>query len=193
MSHYASSLCILKVKQHLLNDLQNALTAYQSRDYTDEHKQNMINQLYINMQCEKPYYPEWLLGYASFDRSYVEEVASKIAHGFHDDNVYIVETTAAKIWHQQSSIDSTLRNIADAFIIIQQCEDSRVSIESENLSMFDNKYVNLITEQLKIESVRLNQYNIATDEYQHLVFDQYHCRDRSTSFGYPIEDDFYED
>lgn len=43
MSHYASSLCFLKIKHHLVNDLQNALESYRSPLASDE---------YYNLCCD---------------------------------------------------------------------------------------------------------------------------------------------
>lgn len=193
MSHYASSLCFLKIKHHLVNDLQNALESYRSPLASDEYHNRCLGTLYSMMNCQQPYYPEWFLGYSSYD-SYMEEYSKDIESGFHqnDDGIYVVETTAAKLWHQQDSINSTIDKLTDGYIIIRKCEDAKYTVEMCKASIFSEKFTSIVKELLSNEGVKQNVLDFTNDVKQEIRFTPKCYRAPLCVYGVVIEDDFYE-
>lgn len=193
MSHYASSLCFLKIKHHLVNDLQNALDSYRSPLASDEYHNRCLDTLYSMMNCQQPYYPEWFLGYSSYD-SYMEEYSKDIESGFHqnDDGIYVVETTAAKLWHQQDSINSTVDKLTDGYIIIRKCEDAKYTVEMCKASIFSEKFTSIVKELLSNEGVKQNVLDFTNDMKQKIRFTPKCYREPLCVYGVVIEDDFYE-
>lgn len=193
MSHYASSLCFLKIKHNLCRDFLNAMDSYHSPVVTSEYHQRMMKILYDLMDCEMPYYPEWFIGYSSYDKSYVSEYTKDFVQGmdWNDGQIFVIETTAAKIWHQVQSIESTIDKLTDGYIIIRQCEDAHTYIESKNISIFPEKFTNVIKNVLENEDIKLSSFDFTKDEYQHLSFVQASVREPNTVFGININGDDY--
>jgi len=193
MSHYASSLCFLKIKPNLRSDFLNTMESYYSTIASDEYHQRMMKVLYDLMDCEMPYYPEWFIGSTSYDKSYVSEYTKDFVQGmdWNDDQIFVIETTAAKIWHQIRSIESTIDKLTDGYIIIRQCEDAHTYIESKNISIFPEKFTNVIKNVLKNEDIKLSSFDFTKDEYQHLSFVQASVREPNTVFGININGDDY--
>lgn len=193
MSHYASSLCFLKIKRNLRSDFLNTMESYYSPVVTAEYHQRMMKILYDLMDCEMPYYPEWFIGYSSYDKSYVSEYTKDFVQGmdWNDGQIFVIETTAAKIWHQVQSIESTIDKLTDGYIIIRQCEDAHTYIESKNISIFPEKFTNVIKNVLENEDIKLSSFDFTKDEYQHLSFVQESVREPNTVFGININEDDY--
>lgn len=193
MSHYASSLCFLKIKHNLCSDFLNAMDSYHSSVVTAEYHQRMMKVLYDLMGCEMPYYPEWFIGYSSYDKSYVSEYTKDFVQGmdWNDGQIFVIETTAAKIWHQVQSIESTIDKLTDGYIIIRQCEDAHTYIESKNISIFPEKFTNVIKNVLENEDIKLSSFDFTKNEYQHLSFVQESVREPNTVFGININEDDY--
>lgn len=189
MSHYASALCFLKIKKEFLTDFICALETYKSDNTTGEYYIKAVNTLYKNMDIKKPYYVDWMFGYHSYDKSYVEEYSKDFTLCEFDNDVYVVETTAARMSHLSTSIMNVSMTLADGYIIIMQCEDFNTYLDTYKVNTFDCKFTDVVRKVMQNESIKVDKFNFDSYDGQRLCFTQKDYREPHTVFGYNFDDD----